>query len=435
MFNVKLELTDLYRKNTMYPSLPSDIDTKSYQEPRRILYIQPVKGHGGSFHSLYELVRGLDKSKYQPIVLFYWPSPYHDMFEKCGAKVFVLSGRVSPGLLKIPSHIQHNNWHRLICAPKNIYNFVRRDWPLALNVIRLIRSEGIHLVHHNLSLGAARPMVIAAKVAGVSQVCHFRLFSKIPFMAKKLSPFVDAFIYISQAISEYYCNQGLPSNKGHIVYNAIDVESFKNVKEKDLLELKAELGLKDNERVISNIARLDSWKGQDYFLEAMMEVIKIFPHTKALIVGDHKIRLDGERYRDRLHKLVVDLGLSKHVIFTGYRTDIPCIIAASDIVVHSASDPEPFGRVIVEAMAAGRPVIATAAGGVLDIIENNITGLLVPLRSASSMANAIIQLLHDPVKAKDIGQRAQDSAQKRFSVQQHVSAIEKVYQDVLTANK
>ena len=87
--------------------------------------------------------------------------------------------------------------------------------------------------------------------------------------------------------------------------------------------------------------------------------------------------------------------MSDRVILTGVRSDIPRIMAASDIVVHSASEPEPFGRVIVEAMAAGRPVVATAAGGVLDIIEDQVTGLLVPSKNVTLMAKAIQQFLQN----------------------------------------
>jgi glycosyltransferase involved in cell wall biosynthesis len=125
------------------------------------------------------------------------------------------------------------------------------------------------------------------------------------------------------------------------------------------------------------------------------------------------------------------LQLSDHFIFTGFRADVPRIMATSDIVVHSASEPEPFGRVIVEAMAAGRPVVATAAGGPLDIIEDQVTGLLVPPQNAALMAKAIQQLLQNREQATMIGQRAQQVAKERFSVEQHVTAVQRIYQKIL----
>jgi glycosyltransferase involved in cell wall biosynthesis len=100
--------------------------------------------------------------------------------------------------------------------------------------------------------------------------------------------------------------------------------------------------------------------------------------------------------------------------------------------VHSSSEPEPFGRVIVEAMAAGRPVVATAAGGVLDIIEDQVTGLLVPPKNATLMAKAIQQLFQNRDQAEMIGQRAQQEAKRRFSVEQHVKAVQRIYQKILS---
>ena len=163
----------------------------------------------------------------------------------------------------------------------------------------------------------------------------------------------------------------------------------------------------------------------------MATVVRSVPYVKALIVGVPDLTAQSQAYYQQLQQLVVDLGLSNHVLLTGFRADIARIMAASDIVVHSASEPEPFGRVIVEAMASGRPVIATAAGGVLDIVEDERNGLLVPPRDAASMAEAILRLLVDRGQADRIGQQAQRCARERFSVDRHVTAIQQVYQRIL----
>lgn len=101
------------------------------------------------------------------------------------------------------------------------------------------------------------------------------------------------------------------------------------------------------------------------------------------------------------------------------------------MVVHSASEPEPFGRVIVEAMMAGRPLVATAAGGVLEIVEDQETGLLAPPKDAAAMANAITYLLQNPAVAAQVGAAARQRAAVRFTVEQHVRQVEAVYEEVL----
>lgn len=130
--------------------------------------------------------------------------------------------------------------------------------------------------------------------------------------------------------------------------------------------------------------------------------------------------------------MVKDLHLSNHVVITGHRSDIPYIMTASDVIVHSSSKPEPFGRVIVEGMLSGQPTIATAAGGVLDIIEDGVTGLLVPLQDAKAIAKATLQLLQDRQQSKLIGQQAKIVAQKRFSTKQNASVVQEIYQKMLS---
>ncbi|KPL25201.1 MAG: hypothetical protein AMJ93_00785 [Anaerolineae bacterium SM23_84] len=403
----------------------------------RILYIEKPVFVGGGVISLYELVRGLDTSRYEPVVLFHGPNPYRERFRELGVKVTILSEKETAVMPPNSSQrdvaaslSRYGNWladgYR---AAKDVYLLARRDWPLVPRVARLIRDEAIDLVHHNNSLTGSRATVMAARLAGTPQVCQVRMLHPFSFVERYLAHFVNCFIYISRAVEECYRNQGIPSSRGQVVHNPISVEACGQTHH--AAELRAEFGLTDQDRLISNVGRLDWWKGHDYFLQAMAEVIQSQPNMKALIVGASDSTSRNQAYCQRLQQLVRDLDLSDHVIFTGFRTDVPRIMAGSDVVVHSASEPEPFGRVIVEAMAAGRPVVATAAGGVLDIIEDQVNGLLVPPKNAALMAKAIQQLLQNQEQARRLGQRAQQYAKEHFSVKRHVTAVQGVYQRIL----
>ena len=404
---------------------------------RRILYTEASVAMGGSVIGLYELVRGLDTRLYEPIVLFHGPNPYREQFRALGVKVITLSEQkpaVAPSGSSqrdiAASLSRYGNWLAAgYRTAREIYVATRRDWPRARRVARLIKDEAIDLVHHNNSLAGNRPAIMAAQWAGVPQVCHVRMLHTFSHFTRYLARSVDAFIYISKAVEKRYRSLGIPQSKGQVVYNPINVEAFGRANH--VTELRAEFGLTDQDRVISNVGRLVWWKGHDYFLQAMAEVVQLQPNTKALIVGEPVPNHLSQAYYQRLQQLVTDLQLLDHVIFTGFRTDIPRIMATSDIVVHSSSEPEPFGRVIVEAMAAGRPVIATAAGGPLDIIEDQVTGLLVPPKNAALMAKAIQQLLQNREQARMIGQRAQQVAKERFSVKHHVTAVQRIYQKIL----
>jgi glycosyltransferase involved in cell wall biosynthesis len=402
----------------------------------RILYVEQPSFAGGSATGLYELVRGLDTSRYEPVVLFHGPNPYREQFQALGVQVIVLSEQ-SPAA---PTTVSQRDiaaslsryGHWLATAyrtAKEVYLIARQDWSLAQRVARLIRDEAIDLVHHNNGLRVNRGTVMAARMASLPQICHVRGLSGFSPLERYLAHSVNAFIYMSRAIEKFYQNLGIPPGKGHVIYDAFPAEAFGQTQH--TATLRAEFGLTDQDLLISNVGRLDWWKGHEYFLEAIAEVIQSQPDTKALIVGAPDSTPASQAYYRRLQQSVSELQLSDHVVFTGFRADVPLIMAASDIMVHSASEPEPFGRVVVEAMLAGRPVVATAAGGVLDIVEDQVTGLLVPPKNATLMAQAIKQLLQNREQARIMGQRAQQSARERFSVEQHVTAVQRVYQKIL----
>lgn len=407
----------------------------------RILYVEKPTFVGGSVISLYELVRGLDANLYEPVVLFYGPNPYRERFRTLGVQVITLDGReptvppsAGPQRDIAASLSRYGDWladgYR---TAKDAYLLVRRDLPLARRLACMMKNEAIDLVHHNNSLCVNRVTVMAAWLAGIPQVCHMRKLCGSLSFERYLARLVDAFIYISRAVGVSYQGLRIQADKGHVVHNPIDVDAFGWAG--PAVELRAEFGLSDHDRLVSNIGRLDWWKGQDHFVQAMAEVIQSQPNVRALIVGEPDSTFPSQDHYRRVKQLARDLQLSDHVIFTGFRSDIPRVIASSDVVVHSASEPEPFGRVVAEAMAAGRPVVATAAGGVLDVVEDRMTGLLVPPKNAALMAKAIVHLLQHKEQAEMIGLRAQRYAKEHFSVGKHVAAIQHIYQRIMATRE
>jgi glycosyltransferase involved in cell wall biosynthesis len=417
----------------------------------RTLYVETAASVGGSVISLYELVRGLDRSLYEPVVLFHEPNPCRERFRALGVNVITLNERPSAGASADVTHpneeegsqrdiavslSRYGKWlGKTYRTLKDVYLLVGRDWPLARRLARVVRDERIDVVHHNNTLRGGRATVLAARLAGVPLVCHVRMLYSLSPVERRLARLVNAFIYISTAVEQAYREGGIRAERGEVVHNPIDVEAFARSYSADRNhpngDLRAELGLDDQDRVVSNVGRLCWWKGHDDFLRAMAEVRRSQPNAKALIVGSADSTSQNQTYYRRLQQLATDLRLSNHVVFTGFRADIPRVMAASDVVVHSASEPEPFGRVVAEAMAAGRPVVATAGGGVLDMVEDGVTGLLVPPGDVTSMAKAIEHFLQDREQARIISQRAQRRARERFSVERHVTAVQRIYRRIL----
>jgi glycosyltransferase involved in cell wall biosynthesis len=163
--------------------------------------------------------------------------------------------------------------------------------------------------------------------------------------------------------------------------------------------------------VLGVFSRLAGWKGQHVVIEALAAL----PKYQLVLVGD---ALFGEEaYAAQLRDLAQERGVADRVHFLGFRHDSPALMRAIDVVIHSSTSPEPFGRVIVEGMLAGKPVIATAAGGALEIIDNGVNGLLVPPGDAAALVAAIRKLADVPDYARSLAEKGRRHAVTEFGLE------------------
>ena len=401
----------------------------------RIMYIQKTSG-GGSTISLYELIRSLDKNLYEPVVIFDVKNDYYKKFKDLGIHIISKKRRLhSDNLTSKNRDIenflkQYKRWlANFYSELKPFYMLAKNDLLQVLEMSKIYKKEAIDLVHYNNNLLPNRGSIIAAHFLKLPQVCHMRMFYELKILDRYLARYINKFFFISTAIQDWYLKNGICSEKGTVVFNPINEDFSLNNKRE--YKIRKEFQILNSDFLVCNIGRLDLWKGHDYFLKALSILINCNLNIKALIVGKVELSFQGQSYYEKLRKMIIDLNLEKHVNFLGHRDDVEKIMRAADIVVHSASKPEPFGRVIAEAMMTGRPVIATAAGGVMDIIKDKITGLLVPPKDANAMANAIKYLIKNPEIAKKMGQFSQKIAKDQFSVKKHVTEIQKIYKQIL----
>ncbi|MGL5077853.1 MAG: glycosyltransferase, partial [Waterburya sp.] len=191
--------------------------------------------------------------------------------------------------------------------------------------------------------------------------------------------FASLVIANSEATKTAFIDAGGKSELVQVIYNGFNLEQYQNL-DHEAKQLREKLNL-NNSYVIGHFSRLSPWKGQHILLEALTQC----PQAIALFVGD---ALFGEQeYVNQLHQQVKELNLSDRVHFLGFRSDIPQLMSMCDLITHTSTAPEPFGRVIVEAMLCGKPIVAAAAGGAIELIENNQTGWLTspgdPLKLAA----------------------------------------------------
>ncbi len=401
------------------------------QPTRRILYVEQTTWLGGSTVSLDGLLQGLDNRSYQPLILTRPSNSFRQKWEQFGEVIFdetpssdqlVGKARDVAGALKRISPTTG----ALYLQIRDLLTFVSRDRVAARRLAPILVDRRIDLIHNNNGLPFDRVTVTAGWLAGIHQVCHFRAFTPLSPVDRWLARKAQSHICVSQAVKEFLVRQGIPDRNLHVVCNPIDLEAFANPG--DVARTRKDLGLGSSDLVLTNVARLDWWKGQDYFVRAIGELKNRWSNLRALIVGDCGPTRRSVYYCEQLRKTVARLGLQETVVFAGLRLDIPSVMAASDMLVHTATEPEPLGRVIMEGMAAGRPVIATAAGGVKEIIKDRETGILVPPASTDAIVDAVELLLREPILRARICQKAQAYARQHFSVQNHWDSVRSIYQ-------
>ncbi|MEQ8537681.1 MAG: glycosyltransferase [Coleofasciculus sp. D1-CHI-01] len=213
----------------------------------------------------------------------------------------------------------------------------------------------------------------------------------------------------SQATQTAFIAAGGRSELTKVVYNGFELNSYKT-QANDPNHIRKKLGL-DGQFIVGHFSRLSPWKGQHILLEALTQCS---PEVSAILVGD---ALFGEQnYVQHLHQQVAELGLKERVQFLGFRSDIVPLMKACDLIAHTSTAPEPFGRVIVEAMLCERPIVAAAGGGVIELIEAEKTGWLFSPNNSPQLAQIITTCRNQPERAATMARQAQSQASQRFNL-------------------
>jgi glycosyltransferase involved in cell wall biosynthesis len=297
--------------------------------------------------------------------------------------------------------------------------------PYALRLRRFARSRRIELIHQNngFDFGA----VVLARMLDVPLVAYQRGGEWNSRVTRWFARGVNRFIANSIATRQSLDTLGVAPDRVTIVYPPVDLEVF-NL-HGSTSNARKSLGLGPENPSFGMIGSLQPWKGQRVFLQAAHLVLDRFPDARAIVIGGPPA--DGQEYADELRALAAELGIAERVIFTGFRPDVAQLLSGLDVVVHASVEPEPFGRVIAEAMAMERPVVASAAGGPLEIIEDGRSGFLVPPGDPEILAARVVTLLSDPDLAKRIGYQGSREVVSRFSADSHAIRIQEVYDTVL----
>jgi glycosyltransferase involved in cell wall biosynthesis len=405
---------------------PSHSAYRYSDSPLRVLFFDHVAAESGGEIPLLNLVEQLDTSKVLPIVVFGADGP---VVEKMSLLALT---RVVP----LPDEIAGARKDSLGVAS---LVQLRAVYSAALYVLRLasfIRRNDVDLVHTN-SLKADLLGGIAARLARRPVVWHIRdrieddyLPKSVVRLFRVLTQWIPHFIIANSeaTLRTLRLNASRPTT--HLIRSNRHSRRSAVVHDGTHLRPPAKKAPANAGRwKVGLIGRICRWKGQHIFLRAAAIVHRYFPDAHFVIVGS---ALFGEAgYAQEVRLLAETLGIADSVNFLGFRTDVHDVIAEMDLIVHASIIGEPFGQVIIEGMAAGKPVIATHGGGIPEIVEDRRSGIVVPMGDVQAMADAICRVLADPVLATAMGDRGREIVRERFTIQNTARKIEAIYQSLV----
>ncbi|MGC9359678.1 MAG: glycosyltransferase [Anaerolineae bacterium] len=363
------------------------------ESPVRVLFVDHAEALGGAEHSLLLLLRCLDRTRVTPL-LACGPGPLRD-------------GALAAG---VPCHILPLD--RVRGRFLGFLALGRGAWKLA----RLARRERADLLCANTVRGSLYAG-LASVLSRVPLVWYVRdILASGPY-TRMLGRLATEVVAVSEDAS-----RSLPC-EATVVPNGLLPGEF--VADTDAAERRSQWGISADVPVVGIVGRLRAWKGQDHFLRAMRVVADAIPDARFLVVGA-TIFEGGEPYLPTLERLAAELGLEDKVVFAGYQDDMPRAYATMDVVVHCSVEPEPFGRVIIEAMAAGRPVVAYAQGGPKEIVVHGKTGLLVPPHDHEALGLATLALLQDSRRRREMGEAARARVMARYDARDVAHRVEDI---------
>ncbi len=306
----------------------------------------------------------------------------------------------------------------------------------AVQVVRHARRLRVDLIHAN-SIRAGLIAGPAGRLSRTPSIAHLR--DRLPpgraadASLKLIGATCTAIVANSRYTAEGLALAGV-DRAAAVVYNPIDLDLFGRRDAEGRQRTRAELGLSADGIALGVVGQITPWKGQDTALAALAQLAARRPSARLLLVGEAKFvgaatRHDNRGYLAELEAMATRPSLAGRVEFLGERGDVPALMSALDVLLVPSWE-EPFGRVVVEAMAAGTPVIATSRGGTAEIVADGANGLLAPPRDASAWAAAIERLLDEPELWRKLVEgglrRASD-----FGIAAHVEAIAEVYASAL----
>jgi glycosyltransferase involved in cell wall biosynthesis len=388
--------------------------------PHRILFVEASVGGvlGGSLTGILELIERLDRRRFEPALVL-----YEDKHVVPGLRAGGVAVHILPPLPEPQPDGDRGRLGRALLRVRELAGVVT---PRARALAALFRREQPDLVYLANGITTNLDALIAAALGGLPVIVHEKGLRRLGPVERFWSRWVDTCVGMTDQVTEHVRVRGARARRFLTIYDGIDCERFAPGGGD---AVRRELGVPAGAPLVGIVGNLQRWKGQLLVAEAVAKARARHPELRCLIVGG--VHRAGEAYAAELRARIAGWGLQDHVILTGARRDVAACMDAMDVVIHSSIRPEPFGRVLIEAMALGRPLIAPREGGPREIVVDGETGLLVEPRDPGALAEAIDRLIADPELRRAMGRAGRARIDRVFDIRHHVRAFEAVFDGIL----
>lgn len=374
------------------------------QQPARLLYLRDTLTVCGPGKTILNTWKTIDRNRYQLTIVATRPEP--------GGRNALIDAALAQHATAIPMPIGRGI-----------------DLIAVARVVRLLREHRIDVLQTH-DAQTRRIGVIAAALTGVRHITsvHGWIFNDRKERAAKwldarLIRQADAVIAVSDRLKQELEAAGVPPQRITVLRNAILLRDYAVAGTAS--SVRREFGIREDQPVISIVGRLSLEKGHEIFLQAASTIAKSHPDLRCLIVGDGPLE-------PTLRQRVQELGLTAQVVFTGHRSQLADIYAATDVLVIS-SLTEGIPNVLLEAFAHGKPAVATSVGGVPEVLEEGRTGWLVDVGDHQAIARHVVRLLDAPELRAQMGATARATIEQQFSFENRTKALETLYDRITHA--
>jgi glycosyltransferase involved in cell wall biosynthesis len=378
----------------------------------KILLINNSADNYGASRSLWRLASRLREAQHEPVVLLPENGPLCDRLEKAGVRTIVF-----PSLRVIT---------RPVLTSWRILPWLGGFLPSAIALSRLIKKEKIDVIHTNT--GVIVSAALAARIAGRPHVWHIRdWFQEFGPLWKPYSRYIlanaDRILCVSKAIAAQFPS----SPKIEVLNNGFDLAEFPELSASERTAAKAALDLQADTLVLGTVGRIKfKRKGQEFLLQAAKLLADRGIDATCLLAGGPAP--GAEEHMTQMRIQATQLGVK--AVFTGELHDPRSAYAAMDIFILPSAQPEPFGGVVMEAMALGLPVIGTNIGGTIEQVAEGESGFLVPPADPAALAGAIAKLAAEPDRRRDMGANGRHRVKEKFDIHTAIERIISIYGDL-----